>query len=198
MSGFLIRLFNSKRGLARISGGLPLLPRKLTRALMLILALLAQSPMVVAEDRAAVLGLWASDRSLFELIERDGELLGIIRAINNPTYTREENPDRAGQPRTDDHNPDSTLRSRPMVGISILSDYEYRKGLWQGRIYDPDTGNTYQSRARLARDGRLKIRGYIGAPMFGKSAYFDLASTCRPDIVELLAMMEDDRCRQVD
>ena len=141
-----------------------------------------------------VLGLWASDHSLFELIEDEGRLLGIIRVITNPTYTQEEAPARVGELRKDDQNPEPAKRNRPLVGISILSEYEYKKGLWRGKIYDPDTGKTYKSRISLTPDGRLKIRGYIGSPVFGQSAYFHRAETCQPYIMAMLGTLADERC----
>ncbi len=77
----------------------------------------------LADDRNAVMGMWASDASIFEIVEEDGEFLGIIRALKDPAYTMEENPERVGEIRTDDENPDPALRKRDIIGISMFSEY---------------------------------------------------------------------------
>jgi uncharacterized protein (DUF2147 family) len=52
-----------------------------------------------------------------------------------------------------------------------MSDFKYDgKGLWhKGRIYDPDNGKTYKAKMRLAEDDVLKVRGFIGFSMIGRT-----------------------------
>jgi len=128
-------------------------------------------------------------------LEQQGEFLGVIRVLRDATYTLEENPERVGEIKTDDENPDPALRARPVVGISMFSEYDYKDRLWQGKIYDPETGNTYNSRMEVDKDGRLKIRGYIGLPLFGRTAIFSPVSACEPHIKEMLAMLRSDQCQ---
>ena len=148
---------------------------------------------VCGEDRERIKGLWASDGSIFHIFEKDGVLHSVIVALKEPHYTREEDAGRAGQQRVDDENPEKALRSRPILGLEMFSDYRYEKQKWKGKIYDPEPGNTYQSRIALADDGRLEIRGYIGLPMFGRTAQFDPASSCKAHIVEMLKMTDQGR-----
>ena len=149
----------------------------------------------LGDDRNAVMGMWASDGSIFEILEEQGEFLGVIRVLRDSTYTMEENPERVGEIKTDDENPDLALRARPVVGISMFSEYEYKDQLWQGKIYDPETGNTYNSRMEVDKNGRLKIRGYIGLPLFGRTAIFSPVSSCEPHIKQMLAMISGDQCQ---
>lgn len=165
------------------------------KALLTCLVLLTCLPLTLKADREAVKGLWAGPDSIFEVLEDEGEFKGIVRVVRQATYGAEEDPARAGQIRKDDNNPDAELRKRPLVGISMFSEYQYKDGLWQGKIYDPATGNTYQSRMEVDKDGRLKIRGYVGVPMFGRTAYFDPVASCEPHMVEMLAMLNDNRCQ---
>lgn len=71
-------------------------------------------------------------------------------------------------PATDIHNPDASLRGRPVCGLVIgngftLSDPNHAAG---GTVYDPKNGKTY--RGGMARDGQeLHLRGYVGIPLFG-------------------------------
>jgi uncharacterized protein (DUF2147 family) len=71
-------------------------------------------------------------------------------------------PMRNGKPRTDRHNPKESLRSRPLMGLMILSDMKpagNRK--WEGTIYNADDGRTYSSYMRLS-GGNMKVKGCIG------------------------------------
>lgn len=66
----------------------------------------------------------------------------------------------AGKPWVDALNPDPRLKSRPLVGMPILTEMAASGDGWKGKIYDPKTGKTY--RAVVARDGaNLKVQGCI-------------------------------------
>jgi uncharacterized protein (DUF2147 family) len=67
-----------------------------------------------------------------------------------------------GHPQTDVHNPDPHLRSRKLIGMTILSGFSPGRDRWEkGRIYDPESGKTYRSLLRLNRDKSLKVSGCI-------------------------------------
>ncbi len=145
---------------------------------------------VVAAGPGTVVGLWASDNSIFEVIREGDTLTGTVRALLNPTYLEEENTGRTGESRTDDKNPTESLRSQPLLGLSMFSDYRFDDGIWQGKIYDPESGNTYQSRLKLNKAGNLEIRGYIGMPMFGRTAEFVPVARCTGAIQEMLPQLD--------
>lgn len=66
----------------------------------------------------------------------------------------------AGKPWVDALNPDPRLKSRPLVGMPILTEMAVSGDGWKGKIYDPKIGKTY--RAVVARDGpNLKVQGCI-------------------------------------
>jgi uncharacterized protein (DUF2147 family) len=71
-----------------------------------------------------------------------------------------EQNDAAGRPRTDTHNPDRSLRSRPLTGIEIVSGLrETQPGVWSdGSLYNPDDGRTYTGTIRL-KGGTLELTG---------------------------------------
>ena len=73
--------------------------------------------------------------------------------------------------RTDRHNKDPGLRGRLLLGLVIIDALvRERDNRWGGGwIYDPDVGKTYRCRLTLSDKGTLEVRGYIGAPMFGRS-----------------------------
>lgn len=67
-----------------------------------------------------------------------------------------------GHPENDVKNPDPKLRSRPVVGMTILSGFKEKDGRWtDGRIYDPESGKTYRSVIGLNKDGSLKVSGCV-------------------------------------
>lgn len=62
----------------------------------------------------------------------------------------------------DVNNPDPAQRSRPVIGLPILTGFKPdAQGLTGGRIYDPNSGRTYRSMLRLNPDGSLKVSGCI-------------------------------------
>ncbi len=152
----------------------------------LTIGLLLVTGFAMAEDRDAVFGLWASKDSILEIDEADGTLHATIAAILDPVYKQgEEGP--VGTPRVDRHNPTESLRTRPILGMDLLDGYEFKDGKWQGELYDPESGKTYKSQITRGSDGKLQIRGYIGAPMFGRTMSFEPASTCAGAIPKMLA-----------
>jgi len=75
-------------------------------------------------------------------------------------------------PRKDNKNPNETLKTREVLGIELLTDFSYDNGSYNsGRIYDPESGKTYDCKMSLNGD-LLKVRGYIGISLFGRTEYF--------------------------
>lgn len=78
-------------------------------------------------------------------------LCGSIERVVKPT---------PGAPTTDANNPNPALRSRPYVGLTILTEFKDGGGDWRGQIYDPKSGKTYRS--ILKADGNnLAVKGCI-------------------------------------
>ena len=154
---------------------------------ILTIGLLLAAAIGVAEDKGTVFGRWASNNSILEIGETGGVLHATIISILDPLYKEgEEGP--VGTTRVDRHNPTESLRTRPILGMDLLDGYQYRDGKWQGQLYDPESGKTYKSQITLSSDGNLQIRGYIGAPMFGRTAVFEPVSSCVGAIPKMLAM----------
>ena len=84
------------------------------------------------------------------------------------------------------------LRTRPLLGLDLLSQYQYKDGKWQGQLYDPESGKTYKSQITLGSDGKLQMRGYIGMPMLGRTAMWTPVSSCSANIVKMLALAKLD------
>lgn len=138
----------------------------MARLFFLLIAFFTLSVTASADEVEAYYGLWWNeDRTgIFELTDRDGSIVGVTMWGSKGLQT-------------DQNNPDAKLRSRPLKGIEFLYgfDYEAKKNRWKGgRVYDPNNGKTYDAKMELEKDGRiLKMRGYLGISMFGRTARFE-------------------------
>jgi uncharacterized protein (DUF2147 family) len=83
--------------------------------------------------------------------------------------------DEDGKPKRDKNNPDESLRSRPTLGLDILSGFVFEKDrTWEdGTIYNPRDGKTYSCYLTLLDDNKLKVRGFIGISLIGKTQYWE-------------------------
>ena len=156
------------------------------RGIAVLSALLIASALAGGGDRAAVVGKWASSTSIIDVVERDGGLHATIVSVLDPLF-KENEAGPSGTTRSDVKNPDPSLRTRPLVGIELLSDYRYEDGKWQGSLYDPESGKTYKSQMTVDDKGNLQMRGYIGTPMFGRTQVWTPLSTCAGNIPRMLA-----------
>lgn len=66
--------------------------------------------------------------------------------------------------------PTLKLRSRPDLGLELLKGFTYEgDNLYDdGTIYDPKSGKTYSCKMTIEGNS-LKIRGYIGISLFGRT-----------------------------
>jgi uncharacterized protein (DUF2147 family) len=73
----------------------------------------------------------------------------------------------------DEHNPNPSLRAQPLCGLRLMGGFQpskRTKGKWDsGWVYDPESGKTYSGSITEIDDGTVKLRGYIGIPLFGRS-----------------------------
>jgi uncharacterized protein (DUF2147 family) len=79
----------------------------------------------------------------------------------------------AANPRKDTKNPSKALQNRYLIGVEFLTGFTYDDGVYDdGEIYDPETGKTYSCKMSLEGTS-LKIRGYMGISLFGRTEYFE-------------------------
>lgn len=110
------------------------------------------------------LGVWDAGESHIEIYHCDELLCGRIVALDEPL-------DEDGNAELDDNNPDPALRNRPILGMDLIAGFSRKSDRrWvKGTIYDPRDGKTYKCVMKLQRDGTLKVRGYVGIPLLGKT-----------------------------
>ena len=114
-------------------------------------------------DRNNVEGRWLTqEKDGWIAIELVGDsLVGSIAGSPNGDEERE----------FDDRNPDPALRDRRLQGLAIMTGFEYDgDGRWSGgKVYDPNSGKTYKCTLTQVDANTLRIRGYIGVSLFGRS-----------------------------
>lgn len=135
----------------------------LTAPWVLFMALLTFAPGVQAADEAQtkILGNWLTEPKdgIIQITQAtDGTLQGRIVGGNEPG-------------KLDSENPDPTKRGLVLRGQVIMSRLKYDgNGKWSGgSIYDPKGGSNYRCKIELRADGSLKVRGFIGFALLGKT-----------------------------
>ena len=68
-------------------------------------------------------------------------------------------------------------KNTPILGMNILTGLKKDGDEWSGgKILDPKNGKEYKCYIQLLDENTLKIRGYIGFSMFGRTAIWKKAS----------------------
>ncbi len=143
--------------------------------LAVLAAALIATPVLAGDGGDAVVGLWKTPStekgSAIVKIVRDGnEYRGTIVWLEKPVYGPDE--ERPGQPKVDLNNPDAKLRERPLLGLDLLKGFVWnaKKNRWEkGTIYDPNNGKTYKCKMELVDPDTLKVRGFIGFSLLGRT-----------------------------
>jgi uncharacterized protein (DUF2147 family) len=148
-------------------------------ALLIVAGILPFATAVKADDAPPgdrIIGEWLVD-SRDATVEirghgtgKDRHYEGRLVWLKDDRYHPEDGPKLAGKPVMDLHNPDPAKRHRTLLGMQLLWDLKYRDGYWQGgRVYNADSGHTYDCTVHLVDQDHLRLHGYVGIPLFGGS-----------------------------
>jgi uncharacterized protein (DUF2147 family) len=70
-----------------------------------------------------------------------------------------------------------SVKNKPALGLHVLYELEQKGNKWIGGYgLDPRTGYYFNVYIKLENNNKLKVRGYAGIPLFGKSVYWDRAN----------------------
>lgn len=134
------------------------------------LLLIVFSTTIFAQNADDIVGVWWTEDKdgKVEIYKKGDVYYGKLIWLKEPN----EN----GKPKLDDENPDPKLRNRPLQGLVLLSGLVFEGDEWDdGEIYDPESGDTYSCYVELESPNRLKLRGYIGFSLIGRSSYWTRA-----------------------
>jgi uncharacterized protein (DUF2147 family) len=133
---------------------------------LLTLALLLSGIHISAQTKGDdITGIWLTggkEPAKIQVYKQGSEYYGKIVWLKNPTTN--------GVARLDKNNPDKIKRSRAIIGLVILNNFKFEDEEWSaGKIYDPESGNTYRCTLSLKDNNTLKVRGYVGISLLGRT-----------------------------
>ncbi len=113
-----------------------------------------------------ILGTWLNEsgKAKVKIVKRGTQFFGEIIWLRDPK-------DAKGKEKLDKENPKKELKTKPIVGLEILKGFKYiGEKKWEGgTIYDPENGKTYDCNIAMKDNNTLKIRGYIGISLLGRT-----------------------------
>ncbi len=139
------------------------------KKIVLFLTALLTLQLVQAQDE--IVGKWKTiddetgqAKSIIEIYKKDGKYYGKVVQL-----LTEENKD--GVCRTCE----GKYKNKNIIGLLILKDLEYDaddKEWEDGTIMDPKNAKEYSVYLKLEEPGKLKVRGYIGFSLIGRTQYW--------------------------
>ncbi len=123
-------------------------------------------------DSGGIIGVWNTDKhdAKLEFFKCGDKVCGKIIWLKEPNYIHKKDGP-VGTQKIDKKNPDPTLRTKPVLGLQVMRGLTPKgNNKWaDGACYDPETGKTYKCKMKLIAPGQLKMRGYIGISLFGRT-----------------------------
>lgn len=138
--------------------------RKIATCLALFFVLFSFS--LSAQD--SPVGLWKTiddetgeAKSHVRIIEKNGKLYGTVeKLLLKPQDTRCT-------------ACEGDKKDQLVVGMEILTDLEQDGKYWEdGEILDPNNGSVYSCYLEMESTDKLKVRGYIGFSLLGRTQYW--------------------------
>ena len=138
--------------------------KKLIFALTLLALLL---PLALAAKVHQIEGYWynAEKTTKIQIYKTTGgSYAGKIVWLKEPN-------DAKGVAKLDVKNPDKKLRGRALMNLVILTGLKSKGNdkFDGGKIYDPKSGNTYSCKGELENINTLKLRGFVGVSLIGRT-----------------------------
>ncbi len=93
-----------------------------------------------------------------------------VKVLEGPYVYNED-----GSLRKDVKNPDPKKRNRYIKGMNFLYGFQWdenNRRFIKGKVYDSRTGNTYSAKLELVEKDKLKLTGYLGITLFGKTVHW--------------------------
>lgn len=136
--------------------------KKLILALMIFMGGILTS---MGQSKDDIVGKWLTEegKAKIEVYKKGDKYFGKIVWLKEPN-----NPD--GSPKVDKENPDEKMKSRKILGMELLQNFEFDDDEWEdGTIYDAESGKTYSCVITMSDNNTLDVRGYIGVSWIGRT-----------------------------
>jgi uncharacterized protein (DUF2147 family) len=146
--------------------------------LLVTLLFLSKSTALSAEQKADdILGFWLSQskRGVIEIYRNKNLYEGKIVWVKDIW-------EGGNKVKLDVKNPDNNLRKRKLIDLINLQGFHYKNNQWKnGQVYDPAKGKNYHSYISMPDMNTLKLRGYIGVALFGRTSTMIRQRSAIPD-----------------
>jgi len=125
-----------------------------------------------AVDPMSPVGIWTTiddatgqPKSLIRIWEKGGKIYGTIVKLINPED---------GDPNPPCDMCPGAMKDKPVLGMTIIKGLTKDGAEWSGgSILDPESGKTYKVYIEVLPGGKkLKVRGYIGFALLGRTQYW--------------------------
>jgi len=130
----------------------------------MLIFLFFQTSLVFSQNADKILGKWKNEKGdhIIEIYKNNDLYYGKIVWLKDSEKGR-------GDQRVDLKNPNTALENRKIIGIDYLLSFAYftdRKVWKNGRIYNYETGNTYDGKITINSKGEIELTGYYGILWF--------------------------------
>lgn len=119
----------------------------------------------------AIVGTWMTNdgSSKVQISNAQGVYGGQVVWLKEPVFPAGDSQGMAGQPKVDRLNSDAALRTRPVMGLPILTGLHYAgNNSWEGgTLYSPANGKSFPCKLTLGSDGSLNVS--VGGAVFGRT-----------------------------
>lgn len=130
-----------------------------------VISILTCLPLTAQTKADDIVGVWLTggkEPAKIQVYRSEDKYYGKIVWLKYP----EEN----GMAWLDSNNPDKNKQGQKIIGLVILRDFKFDDEEWNaGKIYDPESGKTYSCNLSLKDNNTLKVRGYIGLSLLGRT-----------------------------
>ncbi len=135
--------------------------KKILLIFVLFLSILSHSQSIIGKWKT-IDDETGKERSIVEIYESDGKIYAKIVKLLEKS---EEN--------KVCEKCEGANKNKPLKGMIIINGLKKDGEEWNGaRILDPKTGNEYKCYLTLEEANKLKVRGYLGFALLGRTQYW--------------------------
>jgi uncharacterized protein (DUF2147 family) len=143
---------------------------RLASRLALLLVFFSTTSFNTDHDANRLVGVWEyEEKNLhIEMFEEDGHFVGKMTWFLSSSESMMNS-------YRDTENPEPTLTGRPLIGLKLVEKLTYQgNDTWgSGKIYDPNSGYTWDAQIRLTAPNTVVVRGYWKFKWIGKRMVFN-------------------------
>jgi uncharacterized protein (DUF2147 family) len=139
--------------------------------LLITLTIFLATPAFGSAEPGEIFGVWLTEggSAKLEIVPCGDKVCGKVIWLKHPTYV-DSSDGPVGMEKVDRKNSNPALRNHPIVGMQVMEGLSLEKEWWRnGSCYDPQSGNTYQCKMRLTSPSELRLRGFIGISLIGRT-----------------------------